>query len=64
MFVVSLGDGFPCTIDRLVRAEERVVSQGFPRRIVELPITEAVGRRNFGNARRVPVVGTVLAMEF
>eukprot|EP00975_Prorocentrum_lima_P035115 7379130-Prorocentrum_lima.AAC.1 len=64
MFVVSLGDGFPCTIDRLLRVEERAAFQGFPRHIAELPITDTIGRRIFGNAMSVPVVGSVLAMEF
>eukprot|EP00974_Lingulodinium_polyedra_P088335 8565224-Lingulodinium_polyedra.AAC.1 len=63
MFVASLGDGFPCAIDRLMRVEVNAAFQMFPQVIAELPLTDHVGRRIFGNAMNSPVVGSMLVVE-
>ena len=62
--VFALGQGTQdLTLDRCLRVRERAALQGFPDRIGRLPLTEKVGRRVFGNAMSVPVVGTLLAVE-
>ena len=62
--VFALGQGAQdLTLDRCLRVRERAALQGFPDRIGRLPLTEKVGRRVFGNAMSVPVVGTLLAVE-
>ena len=64
MHVFALGEGSGLlSLDRLLRVRERASLQGFPDRIGQLPFTERVGQRVFGNAMSVPVVGCLMAAE-
>jgi len=64
LHVFSLGEGIrDLSIDRGLRIHERAALQGFPSAIGQLPFTETAGRRIFGNAMSVPVVGSILAQE-
>ena len=67
--VFSLGEGDgqppgpPLSIDRNLRISERAALQGFPPSIGHLKFTEKQGRRIFGNAMALPVIGSLLAEE-
>ena len=62
--VFALGEGTGhLSLDRCLRVRERAALQGFPAAIGQLRFSEAVGRRVFGNAMTVPVVGSLLAQE-
>ena len=64
MHVFALGEGSGLlSLDRLLRVRERASLQGFPDIIGQLPFTERVGQRVFGNAMSVPVVGSLMAVE-
>ena len=66
LHVFSLGDGVEDThilVNRGLRIHERAALQGFPSEIGHLRFTENIGRRIFGNAMSVPVIGSVLAQE-
>jgi len=61
--VFSVGEGARPTLDRNLRISERAALQGFPACIGHLKFTEAAGRRIFGNAMAVPVLGSLIATE-
>ena len=62
--VFALGEGVgELSLDRNLRINERAAFQGFPSTIGHVEATERVGRRIFGNAMAVPVIGSVLAEE-
>ena len=62
--VFALGEGVgDLSLDRNLRIHERAALQGFPSTICHIEVTERVGRRIFGNAMAVPVIGSVLAQE-
>ena len=64
MHVFALGEGlYPLSLDRPLRMRERSGLQGFPASIGNLQFDETVGRRIFGNAMAVPVIGSMLAQE-
>ena len=64
MHVFALGEGlYPLSLDRPLRMRERSGLQGFPASIGNLQFDETVGRRIFGNAMAVPVIGSILAQE-
>lgn len=64
MHVFSLGEGRgPLSMDRPLRISERCALQGFPDSLGKLILAETAGRRIFGNAMAVPVVGSLLAQE-
>ena len=64
LHVFSLGEGSQAlSLDRLITVRERAALQGFPDSIGQLPLTETVGCRVFGNAMSVPVVGSMMAIE-
>ena len=66
LHVFSLGDGVEDThilVNRGLRIHERAALQGFPSEIGHLRFTERIGRRIFGNAMSVPVIGSILAQE-
>ena len=64
ILVFALGEGEgQLTLDRSLRIRERAALQGFPAAIVGVEVTEKAGRRIFGNAMSVPVIGSVLAAE-
>ena len=62
--VFALGEGQgELTLDRSLRIRERAALQGFPAWIACVQLSEKIGRRIFGNAMSVPVIGSVLAEE-
>ena len=64
MHVFALGEGgLQLSLDRLLRVRERAALQGFPDSIGHLPFSEDAGRRIFGNAMTVSVVGAIMATE-
>ena len=66
LHVFSLGEGTwdsQLSVDRGLRIHERAALQGFPPSIGQLQFTETAGRRIFGNAMSVPVIGCILAQE-
>ena len=64
ILVFALGEGEgQLTLDRSLRIRERAALQGFPAAIANVQVSEKVGRRIFGNAMSVPVIGSVLAEE-
>ena len=64
MWVFALGEGVSnLSLDRPLRLHERAALQGFPAILGQLPFDEATGRRIWGNAMSVPVLGSILAQE-
>ena len=66
LYVMALGEGMDnsqLSVSRLLRVRERANLPGFPASVGMLDMTEKVGKRVFGNAMSVPVIGSVLAME-
>ncbi len=62
--VFALGEGLAnLSLDRPLRLHERASLQGFPAILGQLPFNEATGRRIWGNAMSVPVLGSILAQE-
>ena len=62
--VFALGEGVgQLSLDRPLRVQERAGLQGFPASVSRLQFDETVGRRIFGNAMAVPVIGSMLAQE-
>ena len=62
--VFALGEGQgELSLERNLRIRERAALQGFPAAIAGVQVSEKAGRRIFGNAMAVPVVGSVLAEE-
>ena len=62
--VFALGEGLAnLSLDRPLRLHERAALQGFPAILGQLPFNEATGRRIWGNAMSVPVLGSILAQE-
>ena len=62
--VFALGEGpANLSLDRPLRIHERAALQGFPAIIGQLPFDEVTGRRIWGNAMSVPVLGSILAQE-
>jgi site-specific DNA-cytosine methylase len=62
--VFALGEGHgQLSLDRPLRIAERGALQGFPDNLCNLPLSEVAGRRVWGNAMAVPVLGSVLAHE-
>ena len=62
--VFALGEGpANLSLDRPLRLHERASLQGFPAILGQLPFDEATGRRIWGNAMSVPVLGSILAQE-
>ncbi len=63
LHVFALGEGQlgQLSIDRLLVVSERARLQGFPSRLASVDFSEPVGRRVWGNAMSVPVIGSVLA---
>ncbi|MCP4244981.1 MAG: DNA cytosine methyltransferase, partial [bacterium] len=64
LHVFALGEG-QCgrlSLDRLLLVSERAALQGFPSRVASADLTEVAGRRIFGNAMSVPVIGSVMAV--
>lgn len=62
--VFALGEGLaPVSLDRPLRIVERGALQGFPDSIGHIIRSETAGRRIFGNAMSVPVIGSLLAAE-
>jgi site-specific DNA-cytosine methylase len=62
--VFALGEGEDTlSLDRPLRIRERAALQGFPIEVGTLAFSETSGRRIFGNAMSVPVVGSILAQE-
>ena len=62
--VFALGEGpVNLSLDRPLRLHERAALQGFPAILGQLPFHEATGRRIWGNAMSVPVLGSILAQE-
>ena len=51
------------SLDRPLRLHERAALQGFPAILGQLPFNEVTGRRIWGNAMSVPVLGSILAQE-
>ena len=51
------------SLDRPLRLHERAALQGFPAILGQLPFNEATGRRIWGNAMSLPVLGSILAQE-
>ena len=51
------------SLDRPLRLRERAALQGFPAILGKLRFDEATGRRIWGNAMSVPVLGSILAQE-
>ena len=50
-------------LGRPLRLHERAALQGFPAILGQLPFDEVTGRRIWGNAMSVPVLGSILAQE-
>ena len=63
MRVFALGEGQHPRFDRNLRVRERAALQGFPTSVANLILDERIGKRVFGNAMSVPVVGSLLASE-
>lgn len=63
VFALGVGTDSRNTIARDLRIRERAALQGFPKGVGQLEFTETAGRRIFGNAMSVPVIGCVLAQE-
>ncbi len=66
LHVFALGEGCKgqLSIDRMLRIHERASLQGFPVAISGVASrTDAIGKRVFGNAMTVSVIGSVLAVE-
>ena len=62
--VFALGEGIAnLSLDRPLRLHERAALQGFPAILGHLPFNETTGRRIWGNAMSVPVLGSILAQE-
>ena len=62
--VFALGEGTSnLSLDRPLRIHERASLQGFPAILGQLPFDESTGRRIWGNAMSVPVLGSILAQE-
>ena len=62
--VFALGEGRAnLSLDRPLRLHERAALQGFPAILGQLPFDEVTGRRIWGNAMSVPVLGSILAQE-
>lgn len=62
--VFALGEGHAnLSLDRPLRLHERAALQGFPAILGQLPFDEVTGRRIWGNAMSVPVLGAILAQE-
>ena len=62
--VFALGEGQAnLSLDRPLRLHERAALQGFPDILGQLPFDEVTGRRIWGNAMSVPVLGSILAQE-
>ena len=62
--VFALGEGVSnLSLDRPLRLHERAALQGFPAILGQLPFDEVTGRRIWGNAMSVPVLGSILAQE-
>ena len=62
--VFALGEGVgQLSLDRPLRVRERAGLQGFPASVGHLQLDETTGRRIFGNAMAVPVIGSMLAQE-
>ena len=62
--VFALGEGQAnLSLDRPLRLHERAALQGFPAILGQLPFDEVTGRRIWGNAMSVPVLGSILAQE-
>ena len=62
VFALGEGEG-ELSLDRSLRIRERAALQGFPDAIACVELPEKAGRRIFGNAMSVPVIGSVLAEE-
>ncbi len=64
LHVFALGEGQwgQLSLDRLLLVSERGTLQGFPSRVANADLTEVAGRRIFGNAMSVPVIGSVMAV--
>ena len=61
LHVFSLGEGAESmSVDRPLRMTERAALQGFPRSTASLIGSESEGKRIYGNAMAVPVIGSVL----
>ena len=64
LHVFALGEGpANLSLDRPLRLHERAALHGFPAILGQLPFNEATGRRIWGNAMSVPVLGSILAQE-
>ena len=64
LHVFALGEGpANLSLDRPLRLHERAALQGFPAILGQLPFDEVTGRRIWGNAMSVPVLGSILAQE-
>ena len=64
LHVFALGEGSDVlSLDRPLRTRERALLQGFPPKYGEVELSEVAGKRVWGNAMSVPVVGSVLARE-
>ncbi len=62
--VFALGEGLAnLSLDRPLRLHERAALQGFPATLGQLPFDEVTGRRIWGNAMSVPVLGSIFAQE-
>lgn len=64
LHVFALGEGSGVlSIDRPLLLRERAILQGFPQWLSMVPFEEKVGRRVWGNAMSVPVIGCVIARQ-
>lgn len=63
VFALGEGDVDLLSLDRPLRIRERSALQGFPDNIGQWALGEVAGRRIFGNAMAVPVLGSLLAHD-